>query len=131
MDRRTPDGFTALNGNSEFKFNESISFVVHCKNQKELDYYWKKLTSGGGKEVACGWLKDKFGVAWQIVPEGLVDLISDQEHPEKAASAMKAMMSMVKFDIQALKDAYNAGAALDRRGAIDTALHSLPLRSVA
>ena len=97
--------FTALNGGSNFKFNESISFVVRCKNQKEIDYYWKKLTSGGGKEVACGWLKDKFGVSWQVVPDNIMDLISSK-HPEKAERVMAAVMNMVKLDIKKLKAAY-------------------------
>jgi predicted 3-demethylubiquinone-9 3-methyltransferase (glyoxalase superfamily) len=97
--------FTALNGGSNFKFNESISFVVRCKNQKELDYYWKKLTSGGGKEVACGWLKDKYGVAWQIVPENIMELISSK-HPERAERVMAAVMQMMKLDIKKLEAAY-------------------------
>ena len=97
--------FTALNGGSNFKFNESISFVVRCKTQAELDYYWKRLTSGGGKEVACGWLTDKFGVSWQIVPENIMELIS-AKHPEKAERVMAAIMTMVKLDIKKLKAAY-------------------------
>lgn len=101
--------FTALNGGSNFKFNESISFVVRCKTQKELDYYWKKLTSGGGKEIACGWLRDKYGVAWQIVPENIMELISTK-HPEKAERVMAAVMDMMKLDIKKLKAAY-AGTA--------------------
>jgi predicted 3-demethylubiquinone-9 3-methyltransferase (glyoxalase superfamily) len=101
--------FTALNGGSNFKFNESISFVVRCKNQKEINYYWKKLTSGGGKEVACGWLRDKYGVAWQIVPENIMELISSK-HPERAERVMAAVMQMMKLDIKKLKAAY-AGKA--------------------
>ena len=97
--------FTALNGGSNFKFNESISFVVRCKNQAELDYYWKKLTSGGGEEVACGWLKDKFGVSWQIVPENIMEMLNSK-HPEKVERVMAAVMNMVKLDIKKLKAAY-------------------------
>jgi len=97
--------FTALNGGPDFKFNESISFVVRCKTQAELDYYWKKLTSGGGKEVACGWLRDKFGVSWQIVPENIMELLNSKD-PEKVERLMAAVMNMVKLDIKKLKAAY-------------------------
>src|SRR6185437_1251281 len=97
--------FTALNGGSNFKFNEAISFVVRCKNQAELDYYWKKLTSGGGKEVACGWLRDKYGVAWQVVPKNISALISTK-NPERANRVMTAVMNMVKLDIKTLEKAY-------------------------
>jgi predicted 3-demethylubiquinone-9 3-methyltransferase (glyoxalase superfamily) len=97
--------FTALNGGPNFKFNESISFVVRCKTQSELDYYWKKLTSGGGEEVACGWLKDKFGVSWQIVPENIMELLNSK-NPEKVERLMAAVMNMVKLDIKKLKAAY-------------------------
>jgi predicted 3-demethylubiquinone-9 3-methyltransferase (glyoxalase superfamily) len=96
--------FVALNGGPSFKFNESISFFVNCKTQAEIDYYWKKLTAGGGEEVACGWLKDKFGVAWQIVPENIGDLISSKD-PEKSDRVMKAVVQMVKLDIKKLKAA--------------------------
>jgi predicted 3-demethylubiquinone-9 3-methyltransferase (glyoxalase superfamily) len=94
--------FTALNGGPQFKFNESVSFVVHCKTQKELDGYWQKLTAGGGREVACGWLKDKYGLSWQIVPERLLDLIRD---PEKSDRVMHEVMHMTKLDIAALERA--------------------------
>ena len=96
--------FTALNGGPASKFNDSISFVVRCKDQKELDYYWKKLCSGGGKAVACGWLKDKFGVSWQVVPKNLMKLISTR-HPDRADRVMAAIMKMVKLDIKKLKAA--------------------------
>ena len=89
--------FTALNGGPIFKFTEAISMTVRCDNQEEVDYYWEKL-SAGGKEIECGWLKDKFGLCWQIVPTQLPDLI-------KTPEGMKAMMSMVKFDIAALERA--------------------------
>jgi predicted 3-demethylubiquinone-9 3-methyltransferase (glyoxalase superfamily) len=96
--------FIALNGGPIFKFNESVSFVVNCKTQQELDYYWKKLTAGGGKEVQCGWLRDKYGLSWQIVPTILSDLLVDR-NAAKAQRVMKAMLSMVKLDIKMLKQA--------------------------
>ena len=89
--------FVALNGGPEFTFNEAISFQVSCESQEEVDDYWTKLTDGG-QEVACGWLKDRFGVAWQIVPTVLDELIRDSDH-ERSQRAMKAMMGMTKFDI--------------------------------
>ncbi|HTL72573.1 MAG TPA: VOC family protein [bacterium] len=98
--------FIALNAESEFKFNESVSFMVHCKTQAEVDRYWKKLTADGGKEVACGWLKDKYGLCWQIVPTVLLELISSKD-AVKAQRAMQAMMNMVKLDIATLKQAYH------------------------
>ena len=96
--------FIALNGGPHFKFNEAISFVVDCETQKEIDEYWEKLTSGGGKEVQCGWLKDKYGLSWQIVPAALGQLMADKD-PKKAKRVMQAMMKMVKLDIEALKKA--------------------------
>jgi predicted 3-demethylubiquinone-9 3-methyltransferase (glyoxalase superfamily) len=96
--------FVALNGGPQFTFNESISFQVPCADQAEVDYYWTRL-SEGGQEVACGWLKDKYGVSWQVVPTTVIDLISDQD-PEKAARASKAMLSMTKLDIAAIQQAY-------------------------
>jgi len=89
--------FTALNGGPMYKINEAISFVVRCDNQEEVDYYWERLTTGG-TEIRCGWLKDKFGVTWQIVPSKLAELI-------KNPNAMKAMMSMKKFNIAELERA--------------------------
>ncbi len=106
--------FIALNGESQFKFNESISFMVHCKTQAEVDRYWKKLTADGGEEVACGWLKDKYGLFWQIVPTALFDLISSKD-AAKSQRAMQAMMNMVKLDIKKLKQAY-AGKKFDSGG---------------
>jgi predicted 3-demethylubiquinone-9 3-methyltransferase (glyoxalase superfamily) len=96
--------FVALNGGPEFTFNESISFQVPCADQAEVDYYWSRL-SEGGQEVACGWLKDKYGVSWQVVPTAVIDLITDPD-PEKAARASKAMLSMTKLDIAAIQQAY-------------------------
>lgn len=95
--------FVALNGGPVFKFNEAISFVVHCQTQREVDYYWKKL-SAGGREIECGWLRDKFGVSWQIVPTVLMDLLKGKDRA-KAARVMQAMMQMVKIDIKKLQQA--------------------------
>jgi predicted 3-demethylubiquinone-9 3-methyltransferase (glyoxalase superfamily) len=97
--------FTALNGGPEFKFNESISFVVNCETQNEVDYFWEKLMADGGQESQCGWLKDKFGVSWQITPTVLIDMLNDKD-AKKAERVMKAMMQMQKIDIEALKEAY-------------------------
>lgn len=97
--------FTALNGGPQFKFNESISFAVLCDDQKEVDYFWEKLTADGGEESACGWLKDKFGVSWQITPTVLIDMLNDQD-ARKAERAMHAMLQMQKIDISKLKAAY-------------------------
>ncbi|MES2566551.1 MAG: VOC family protein [Bacteroidota bacterium] len=94
--------FKALNGGPLFKFNESVSIVVDCNTQDEIDYYWNNLIAGGGKESQCGWLKDKFGVSWQIVPTILNQLMSD---PEKSQKVMHAFMQMTKFDIEKLKNA--------------------------
>jgi len=93
--------FMGLNGGPEYKFNEAVSFVVNCETQDEIDIYWNKLTEGG-QEGKCGWLKDKFGVSWQIVPTILGKLMND---PEKAPRVMYAFMQMKKFDIEKLKQA--------------------------
>ena len=97
--------FVALNAGPRFKFTEAISFVINCENQKEVDYYWEKLLAGGGKEQACGWLKDKFGLSWQVVPTILEELMTDKD-PAKANRVMQEMLQMVKLDIAALKKAY-------------------------
>ena len=99
--------FVALNGGPEFKFTEAISFVVNCDTQQEVDEMWEKL-SAGGKTSQCGWLKDKYGLLWQIVPEGMGELFGGDD-PEKSARAMKAMLQMEKLDINKLKQAYNQG----------------------
>lgn len=96
--------FTALNGGPMFKFSPAISFVVQCETQAEVDEYWAKL-SAGGKENQCAWLDDKFGVSWQIVPNALIELLSDPD-PAKAGRVMQAMMQMTKIDIAGLKRAY-------------------------
>lgn len=93
--------FMGLNGGPHFKINEAVSFVVDCETQEEIDYYWEKLTEGG-EENMCGWLKDKYGVSWQIVPEILGSLMSD---PDKAPAVTKAFMQMKKFDIEKLLNA--------------------------
>ena len=99
--------FTALNGGPAFKFNEAISLVVHCKTQEEVDYYWEKLPAGGGKEIECGWLKDKFGLAWQIVPDVFFDLLHDPDQ-QKVDRVMAAMMKMKKLDIEQIQQAAQA-----------------------
>ena len=96
--------FVALNGGPHFKFTEAISFVVNCETQQEVDEFWKKL-SEGGEESRCGWLKDKYGLSWQIVPTILVELLQDKD-PEKAKRVMEAMLQMNKIDIKKLKQAY-------------------------
>jgi predicted 3-demethylubiquinone-9 3-methyltransferase (glyoxalase superfamily) len=96
--------FVALNGGPQFKFTEAISFVVNGQTQEEVDYYWKKL-SDGGQEVQCGWLKDKYGLSWQIVPTVLDEMLSDPD-PKKAERVMKAMLQMKKIDIKGLQQAY-------------------------
>lgn len=96
--------FVALNGGPEFKFTEAISFVVNCQTQDEVDEYWEKL-SEGGQEVQCGWLKDKYGLSWQIVPTILGAMLNDAD-PKKAERVMKAMLQMKKIDIKGLKRAY-------------------------
>lgn len=98
--------FVALNGGPVFQFSAATSFVVNCRTQSEVDYYWKKL-SAGGKKIQCGWLTDKFGVTWQIVPTALIDLLSSGD-PEKAARVTRAMMKMIKLDIKKLERAARA-----------------------
>ncbi|MEV5439272.1 VOC family protein [Streptomyces sp. NPDC052682] len=97
--------FVALNGGPQFRFTEAISFTVECEDQEEVDYYWAKLTEGGGEPGPCGWLKDRYGVSWQVVPKRLTDMIGDPDQ-DKAARAMKAMLSMSKLDLAALEKAY-------------------------
>jgi predicted 3-demethylubiquinone-9 3-methyltransferase (glyoxalase superfamily) len=96
--------FIALNGGPLFKFSEAFSFVVNCENQKEVDEYWSKLTSGGGQESQCGWLKDKFGFSWQVVPTELGKLMSDKD-PKKANRVMQTLLQMKKLDIAKLQQA--------------------------
>lgn len=97
--------FVALNGGPQFKFTEAISFVVNCETQEEVDYFWEKLSEGGAKS-RCGWLEDKFGLSWQIVPTVLVEMYQDKD-PEKSQRVMNAMMQMDKLDIKKLKESYD------------------------
>lgn len=100
--------FMALNGGPQFTFSESVSFIVDCKEQEEVDYYWEKLTEGGDEKAQiCGWLKDKFGVSWQIVPRQLNELLA--KDPQKAEKVMAALLEMKKLDIKGLQKAYDEG----------------------
>jgi predicted 3-demethylubiquinone-9 3-methyltransferase (glyoxalase superfamily) len=99
--------FTALNGGPLFKFNEAVSFQVNCKTQDEIDYYWERLGEGGDPNAQqCGWLKDKFGLSWQVVPEGMEAMMNDSESPE-AQRAMSAMLRMKKIDMNEIQRAYD------------------------
>ncbi|HEX4926328.1 MAG TPA: VOC family protein [Bdellovibrionales bacterium] len=98
--------FHALNGGPHFKFNESISFAVDCENQREVDYFTEMLTAGGGKQQPCGWVKDKYGVSWQVVPKELIAMMNDKDQ-SKAARAVKAMLQMTKIDIATVKKAFD------------------------
>jgi predicted 3-demethylubiquinone-9 3-methyltransferase (glyoxalase superfamily) len=102
--------FTALNGGPHFQFNEAISFQIFCDSQEEIDYYWEALTAGGDPTAQqCGWLKDRYGVSWQVVPKGMEEMLGD---PESAAGqrAMEAMLRMKKIDMRALQSAYEGAA---------------------
>lgn len=96
----------AMNAGPTFKFNEAISFLIDCKDQEEVDYYWEKLLADGGVESQCGWLKDKFGLSWQVVPQQLSELMS-QGTPEQSARVIHAMMQMVKLDVVELQKAFD------------------------
>jgi predicted 3-demethylubiquinone-9 3-methyltransferase (glyoxalase superfamily) len=99
--------FTALNGGPMFKFNEAISFQVNCKTQEEVDYYWEQLSEGGDKKAQqCGWLKDRYGASWQVVPTVLPEMLNDSDY-EKSQRVMKAMLQMKKIDIEELERAYD------------------------
>lgn len=97
--------FTALNGGPRFKFNEAISFEIDCETQEEVDYYWESLTAGGGEESMCGWLRDKYGLSWQVVPRILGELMTDEDR-EKGKRVTEAMLSMRKIEIAELQRAY-------------------------
>ena len=99
--------FVALNGGPQFKFNESVSFVVNCETQEEVDYFWEKLTTDGGQESQCGWLKDKFSLSWQVVPTVLIDMLHEKDS-EKSERVTEAMLKMKKIDIKTLKEAYKS-----------------------
>jgi predicted 3-demethylubiquinone-9 3-methyltransferase (glyoxalase superfamily) len=96
--------FVALNGGPRFKFTEAVSFVVNCETQEEIDYYWEKLTAGGGEEVQCGWLTDKYGLSWQVVPAKIAEWARDAAGFQRV---MHAVMPMKKLDIAALQAAYD------------------------
>ena len=99
--------FVALNGGPIFKFNEAISFQVYCETQEEVDYYWQKLSEGGDEKAQqCGWLKDKYGVSWQIVPTVLIEMLKDKD-TKKSDRVMKVMLQMHKLDINILRQAYD------------------------
>ncbi|HWP91428.1 MAG TPA: VOC family protein [Thermodesulfobacteriota bacterium] len=101
--------FTALNGGPIFKFNEAISFQVNCESQEEVDYYWEKLSEDGDEKAQqCGWLKDKYGLSWQVVPTVLVEMLLDKD-PKKSERVMNALFQMKKLDIAKLKQAYEEG----------------------
>jgi predicted 3-demethylubiquinone-9 3-methyltransferase (glyoxalase superfamily) len=97
--------FTALNGGPEFKFSEAISFAIDCEDQAEVDHYWEALTAGGGEPGPCGWLKDRFGLSWQVIPKQLNDYLGGSD-PEGARRAMEAMLQMGKLDVEQLREAY-------------------------
>ncbi len=97
--------FMVLNGGPEFKFNEAVSIFVDCADQAEVDHYWERLTEDGGEESMCGWLKDKFGLSWQIIPKALGELMGDPD-PDKAGRVMQAMLQMQKIDVSKLQAAY-------------------------
>lgn len=98
--------FVALNGGPEFKFTEAISFAIDCKSQEEVDELWEKLTADGGEPGPCGWLKDKFGVSWQVIPSAMIEMLQDEDR-ERAGRVMQAMLQMSKIDIATLQRAYD------------------------
>lgn len=101
--------FMGLNGGPEFKFTEAVSFTIYCEDQAEVDRYWDALIAGGGAPVQCGWLKDRYGLSWQITPTILPKLMADPD-PAKARRVMEAMMKMVKIDVAAIEAAYEGGS---------------------
>jgi predicted 3-demethylubiquinone-9 3-methyltransferase (glyoxalase superfamily) len=100
--------FIALNGGPEFKFTEAISLMVECGDQEEVDQLWEKLTTDGGQEQACGWLRDKYGLSWQIIPRGFLELVTSPGR-EESRKAMQAMFNMKKLDLESLRRACEAG----------------------
>ena len=100
--------FMGLNAGPQFKFNEAVSFFVNCKDQAEVDYYWEKLTADGGEESMCGWLKDKYGLSWQIIPKALGELMGDPD-PVKSQRVMQAMLQMQKIIVADLERAHDKG----------------------
>lgn len=101
--------FVAMNGGPGHPLTDAISLVVNCETQAEVDYYWEKLLAGGGSPVACGWLKDKYGLSWQVTPTILMEMVTNDKDPVKSDRMMQAMMKMVKLDVAALKKAYEGG----------------------
>lgn len=97
--------FTGVNGGPHFKFTEAVSFVIHCKSQEEVDHYWNKLIADGGQESQCGWLRDKYGLSWQVVPDALLQMLKDPD-PKKSQRVMQAMLQMKKIEIPKLEQAY-------------------------
>jgi predicted 3-demethylubiquinone-9 3-methyltransferase (glyoxalase superfamily) len=102
--------FVGLNGGPQFKFDEAISFQIHCGTQAEIDYFWSALAAGGGSEGPCGWVKDRFGLSWQVVPDALVEMLLDKDSA-KVGRVTNAFLQMKKFDIAALKNAFEGRAA--------------------
>ena len=98
--------FLALNGGPNFKFTEAVSFMINCATQDEIDYYWERLTAEGGEEGQCGWLKDKFGLSWQVYPTIMAEMMADS-NSKKVTRVMQKMMTMKKLDIKALEEAYS------------------------
>jgi len=98
--------FVGLNGGPHFKFTEAVSFVINCETQEEVDYFWEKLTAEGGAESQCGWLKDRYGLSWQVVPTAVIEMLKDKD-PERSQRAMKAVLQMKKIDIGQAKQAYD------------------------
>jgi predicted 3-demethylubiquinone-9 3-methyltransferase (glyoxalase superfamily) len=111
LDGRT---FTGLNGGPHFTFNEAVSFQISCADQEEVDRYWDAFTSDGGEESQCGWVKDRFGLSWQVIPTALPELLTDPD-PERAQRALQAMLGMKKLDVAALRAAAD-GATADLAG---------------
>lgn len=101
--------YTAINGGPDFSFTEALSLLVNCADQTEVDHYWERLTADGGSEVQCGWLKDKYGLPWQVFPTSAGELLSDPD-PGRAQRAMKAMLGMVKIDVAAMRAAADGGS---------------------
>jgi predicted 3-demethylubiquinone-9 3-methyltransferase (glyoxalase superfamily) len=104
--------YTAINGGPEFTFDEAISLLVNCRDQEEADYYWEKLREGGGEESQCGWLKDRYGLSWQVCPVGMVELLNDPD-PLRAERAMRAMLGMRRIDLAEIRAAAD-GAVVER-----------------
>ncbi len=101
--------FTALNGGPQFAFTEAVSFVVNCASQEEVDRYWNALIANGGEESMCGWLKDRYGLSWQIIPQALMRMLTDED-PQRANAVMQAMLQIRKIEVPVLQEAYDSVA---------------------